>query len=217
MRRASRFQWARWPNVSRSNVAAELAVDADEEVAVERRRDPERVVVGEQQIGLGLDEVGAEQQQVAGIESGANAIEKPRRRRRIEVADVRTEEQDQRGAAFGPRRHRGAQPFFVRRPVADDRHVPQAVQALLGLLQRLRRDVDQVDARAAAAPLERFRQQHQLLAAAAAELDDRPLVRRRRAATIAAAWRASSRISPRVMRYHGSRQIASNRLEPSAS
>ena len=47
-------------------VAAELAVDADQEVLVERRRDAERVVVGEQQLALRLDEVGAEQQQVAG-------------------------------------------------------------------------------------------------------------------------------------------------------
>ena len=68
-----------------------------------------------------------------------------------------------------------------------------------------------------AAALERFGEQHELLAAAAAELDDRALGlaerrddRRRRAARAA-------RVSARVMRYHGSRQIASNRLEPSAS
>ena len=34
---------------------------------------------------------------------------------------------------------------------------------------------------------------------------------------MSAAWRLSNRLSARVMRYHGSRQIASNRLEPSAS
>ena len=34
---------------------------------------------------------------------------------------------------------------------------------------------------------------------------------------MSAAWRLSNRLSARVMRYHGSRQMASNRLEPSAS
>ena len=52
--------------------AAQLAIDADEQVAVERRRHAERIVVGQQQVALGLDEVRAEQQEVAGTERGAD-------------------------------------------------------------------------------------------------------------------------------------------------
>ena len=57
----------------------------------------------------------------------------------------------------------------------DDRHVTQPVQPLLALLERLRRNINQVHARAGAPPFERLGQQHDLFAAAAAELDDRPL------------------------------------------
>ena len=49
-------------------VAAELAVDPHEQVLVERRGHAERIVVGEQQLALRLDEIRAEQQQIAGRE-----------------------------------------------------------------------------------------------------------------------------------------------------
>ena len=57
--------------------------------------------------------------------------------------------------------------------MANHRDVAQAIQPLLTLLEGLRRDVDQVDASAAAASLERLGKEHDLLAAAASELDDR--------------------------------------------
>ena len=57
--------------------------------------------------------------------------------------------------------------------MADDRDVLQARQPLLGLLERLRGDVDQVDAGRAAGRLQRLGEHDQLLAAAAPELDDR--------------------------------------------
>ena len=44
-------------------VGAQLAVDPDEQVLVERRGDAERIVVGQQQVLFRLDEIGAEQQQ----------------------------------------------------------------------------------------------------------------------------------------------------------
>ena len=68
--------------------------------------------------------------------------------------------------------------------------------------------------------LQRLGEDDELLAAAAPELDDQrhePIGPIRRALDDLGAWRSSSRRSARVMRYHGSRQIASNRLEPSAS
>ncbi len=68
-----------------------------------------------------------------------------------------------------------AQPLLVGRPVPHHRDVSQSVQPLFTLLERLRRNVDQVDVRAGAAALERFGEEHDLLAAAASELDDRAL------------------------------------------
>ncbi len=56
--------------------------------------------------------------------------------------------------------------------MAHDRNVPQAVQPLLRLLERLRRDVNEVHARVAAPALERLGEEDNLFAAAAPELDD---------------------------------------------
>ena len=61
-------------------VAAELAVDADEQVAVERRRHAERIVVGEQQIALRLHEIGAESSASPRRERRADARAGTRRR-----------------------------------------------------------------------------------------------------------------------------------------
>ena len=68
--------------------------------------------------------------------------------------------------------------------MAHDRDVLETRQPLLGLLQRLRRDVDQVYARRAASRLQRLGEQHQLLAAAASQLDDRRTARCPSAETI---------------------------------
>src|SRR3970040_2093425 len=40
-------------------IRGELAVDPDEQIAVERRGHAQRIVVGQQQLAFGLDEVGA--------------------------------------------------------------------------------------------------------------------------------------------------------------
>ena len=156
-------------------VPAELAVDAHQEVLVERGRHAERIVVGEQQLAFRLDEVGAEQQEIADVEGRADAIEKACRGRLIEVSDVRAEQQDEHRAAVTARGDRRPQPFLVRRPMPHDRDVTQPVQPLLALLERLRRNVDQVHVRAGAPPFERLGEQHDLFAAAAAQLDDRAL------------------------------------------
>ena len=65
------------------------------------------------------------------------------------------------------------QPFLVGRPVADHGHMVQPVEPLLALLERLGRDINQVHAGAGAATLERLGEQDDLLAAAAAQLDNR--------------------------------------------
>ena len=57
-------------------VGAELAVDPHQQVAVERRRHAERIVVGQQQVALRLHEVGADQQRVAGRQRRADVRRK---------------------------------------------------------------------------------------------------------------------------------------------
>ena len=46
-------------------VASKLAIDAHEQVAVERRGDTERIVVGQQQIALRLNQIGAKKESAA--------------------------------------------------------------------------------------------------------------------------------------------------------
>ena len=81
MREASAFQTARWVERAHVEGGAKLAVDAHEQVPVERRGHAERIVVGQQQIAFGLDEVGADQQGVARHAArGGWSRETPRRR-----------------------------------------------------------------------------------------------------------------------------------------
>ena len=76
-------------------VRTEFAVDPQQQVLVEGGREAERVVVGEEQIPLRLDEVGAEQEGIPGAQRVADFLQKTFRRRRIEVAYVGTQEEDQ--------------------------------------------------------------------------------------------------------------------------
>ena len=73
-------------------VAFQLAIDPRQQVAVERRGDAERVVIGEQQLPLGLEKVGAEEQVVAWVERLSHGPEERLAPRRIEIADVRSQE-----------------------------------------------------------------------------------------------------------------------------
>ncbi len=59
--------------------------------------------------------------------------------------------------------------------MANHGHMVQPVEPLLALLERLGRDVDEVHAGAGAATLESLGEEDDLLAAAAAQLHNRPL------------------------------------------
>src|SRR5450830_1161629 len=96
-------------------VAAELAVDPDEQIAVERRRDAERVVVREQERPLRFHEIGAGEQAVAGRERRADAAKKRVGAWRIEVTDVRSEKERQRPAGSGADRPNLRKARLVRR------------------------------------------------------------------------------------------------------
>ncbi len=77
-------------------VGVELAIHADEQIAVEGGGHAERVVIRKQQVALRFQQVSAHQQRVVRPERAANRPQKLGGARRIEVADVRPEEQHQR-------------------------------------------------------------------------------------------------------------------------
>ena len=76
-------------------VAAELAVDAHEEIAIERGGHTERIVVGKQQLVGWLHEIGTEEQRVSSGEEASNAVHEGARARPIVVADIRSQKQHQ--------------------------------------------------------------------------------------------------------------------------
>ena len=129
-------------------VAAELAVDAHQQIAVERGGHAERIVVGEQQLVLRLHEIGAEQQRVAGGRaphgSRAGSALAPGR---IEVADVRAEKQHQRAPGrCAVADAAAAQACSIRRLVRRRRCTP-AIRStrVAAAAERAGRDVDEVD------------------------------------------------------------------------
>ena len=153
-------------------VAAELAVDPDEQVAVERRRDAERIVVREQQLALRLDEIGADEE----ASPGSSAARMPRRNASAPGRSKLPMLEPRKSTSVRGRRARAisAQSAFVRRLVRHD----------LDVVQRRQRSVAWPSASALAetsircsssrpgpaAP--RLDQRQQLLAVAGPELDD---------------------------------------------
>ena len=99
-------------------VGVELAVHANEQVAVESGGHAERIVIGEQEVALRFHQVGANQQRVARPQRAADRPQKLGGARRIEVADVRSEEQRPASAAPVMARQ-GFEPRFVRRLMAS--------------------------------------------------------------------------------------------------
>src|SRR5438034_537461 len=79
-------------------VRAELSVDADQQVPVERRRDAEWVVVRGDELVSRFHQIGADEQRVAGGERAANAAEEGVGAGWIEISDVRSEKQHERSA-----------------------------------------------------------------------------------------------------------------------
>ncbi len=107
-------------------VGAELAVDAHEQVLVERGRHAERVVVGEQQLALGLDEVGAEEQRVARPAATPRipAQERVAPRRRSKLPMLEPRKSDEQRPARRPLRGRVAK--ALRRRWRDARRPRRA-------------------------------------------------------------------------------------------
>ena len=77
-------------------VGTQFPVQANEHVAVEGRGDAERVVVGQQQLGLRLHEVGADQHRTALSLGRPHRLQQPVGIGAVEVADVRPQKDDER-------------------------------------------------------------------------------------------------------------------------
>ena len=104
-------------------IPVELTIDPDEKVPVEGSRDLERIVVGQQQVALGLPEVGAEQQPVARPERRTDATEESGRTVRVEVTDVRTQKHGERATRRSARPADLVEAFFVGGQVRENSHV----------------------------------------------------------------------------------------------
>ena len=125
-------------------VGAELAVDPDEQIEVERGGHAERIVVRQEQLPLRLDEIRAKQKRVAAPERPGEAPEQGFGRRGIEVADVRAEEQRQgkrlRESCF----HCRCEPVFISVLVRDDGHAREDPDGASCRVERDARDIDEV-------------------------------------------------------------------------
>src|SRR5207244_10254876 len=84
-------------------VAAELAVDPQQQVAVERGGHSERVIIGKDQLGCGFGEIGAEEKRVSPRQRRANDAQKCVRPWTVEVTDIGPEQDHQRPPASASR------------------------------------------------------------------------------------------------------------------
>jgi hypothetical protein len=154
------------------DVADELAVDPQQQVAVECGGDPERVIISKEQLALGFDEIGAEQKRVSALERSANPTQKCVRSWTVEVTDVGTEQKHQRLPGVSFSRDLG-QPDFVGGLMRHDMDVLRSAERATRQGERARRDVNQMKFEpGGAVPPVGADQRRQLLAAARPELDD---------------------------------------------
>ena len=128
-------------------VGQELGVDPREQVLVERGRDAHRIVVGQQQLLFRLDQIGSQQERISRPQRAADLAQELLGRRRIEVADVGTEEDHEHRALRRAVARRVPQALLVGRAVAHDGDVVEAPERAFGELQGVGRDVDEMDTR----------------------------------------------------------------------
>ena len=172
--RCSGSQRATCANRSRSKSASSSRFSTRSMLQVELGGDAGRVVVGGLEPADVLDEVGAEQQRLAGLEHLRDRSEEPRPLLRLEVADRRAEERDHPPVPRG----QGAQ---VAPEVADDAvHLDARVLLLdrrRALAQRLLAHVEGHEAPQRPVRRQRVEQHARLVGGAGAELDERVRVR----------------------------------------
>src|SRR5208283_4392802 len=93
-------------------VGLEFAIDSGKQVQVESSRHPEFVIVGLEQLGAGLLQVGSEKKRIAGLENSPHFGQELHTRTTIKVSNCAPEEQHEQALAF----------------LAIRRHVQQAIE-----------------------------------------------------------------------------------------
>src|SRR4029434_9764311 len=149
---------------------AQLAIHSQQQIAVDRRGDTKRVVVGDEQPLRGLDEIDTEQYGITVFHAGADVLQKCGRAWRIEVPDVGPEKGHERPAC--PLAQRLAQPGIIGRLVRDQAYVTDASDRLRSDREGTWRYVDQMYVDRPAAPRCRLEERPQLLAISGTQLDD---------------------------------------------
>jgi hypothetical protein len=117
-------------------VAIQLAVDAPEEVEVERRRDASRIVIGGEELRDRFDQIGAEQESVALAQARAHVAQEDRRARPVEVADRAAEEQQEQGLGSASGAHGALQPVEEIALGAGERDARQVADLAPAALER---------------------------------------------------------------------------------
>ena len=150
------------------DIAVELAVDAFEEVEIERRRDPGPIVVGGvEDLGV-LFQIDADQHLSPGAEDARIIGKKRDRAVRIEIADRRSGEEPHPLAPGARQQGQHERPRIIG---ADGDHRDRRKilgESSSGITQMLARNVHR---NIGGGPVERVQQNADLLAGAAAELD----------------------------------------------
>src|SRR6185369_1395837 len=145
-------------------------VHSKQQIAVERRCDTKRIVVGDEQPLRRLDEIDPQQHRIAVLDGGADVLQKCGSPRRIEVPDVRPEKRDERPTRS--LRERLAQTGIVGRLVRDDARVTDASYGLRSDRQGTWRHVDEMYVHWLLPPRRRLEERPQLFAVARAQFDN---------------------------------------------
>ena len=81
-------------------VAAQLAIDPDEQIAIECSRHPKRIVIREQKVLFRLHEISSEENSISRDQGSSDGSQKRLCPRAIEISNVRSQKQRQRDTAW---------------------------------------------------------------------------------------------------------------------
>ena len=157
-------------------VAVQFAIDAGEQIQIERSRHADRVVVGGDQHGHRLFEVSAEQQRVAGREHVADVAQKTGGRQPPEIADRAAEKQHEQRLVLGAALAHFGESREIVAFITDDRNAFDVTEFAAAQLQSGARYFNRA-VRSGALFTERFEDAARLAAAAAAQFRDDCIVR----------------------------------------
>ena len=155
-------------------IGAHLAVEPHQQVLVERRGHAERIVIGQQQVTLRLDEIGADNEGIARPQRRADRLEKRAGPGRVEVADVRPRNSTAKRSPAARDARCDRQPVFIALLVRHDDEIATFADQTLAppTTPRPTRPQDRRGATRRCDGASRWpEQQRELVAVAASELD----------------------------------------------